>query len=107
MEQVYHRPLFPLLHIVSPLSTFAFDRYGFETELNVLEGLAVWSPEYFMQFLATHNFNALRLPFSLEWAARDMEAPLPNQYVVSPDLRGIGQVSEMLRAVRGAQIDHQ
>ena len=34
-----------------------------------------------MNFLATHRFNAVRIPFSLEWAARGLDAPLVNQWV--------------------------
>lgn len=74
-----------------PLFLKGINWYGFETELFVPHGLFVWSPEQFMKFLATHRFNAVRLPFSLEWAARGLDAPLLNPYVVQPDAATLTQ----------------
>jgi len=71
----------------------------------VLDGLAVWSPERFMSFLASHRFNALRLPFSLEWLARGLDSPLANIYVVQEDMRGLtqGQVMDRIFDAAAAQ----
>lgn len=58
-----------------------------------------------MLFLATHHFNALRLPFSLEWIARGLDAPLLNIYVVQEDMRELtqGQVLERIFNAAAAQ----
>lgn len=65
-----------------------------ETELFVPQGLWHYKPEEFMQFLATHRFNAIRLPFSYEWAVRGLDTPLLNPYVVQDDMRGYTQVGK-------------
>lgn len=69
-----------------------------ETELFVPQGLWHYKPEEFMQFLATHRFNAIRLPFSYEWAARGLDTPLLNPYVVQDDMRGFTQVCLLMHA---------
>lgn len=94
--------MFPISHSCPSclifLSLTLSIRYGFEGELYVPHGLFVWSIEHFMKFLATHRFNAVRLPFSLEWIARGLDAPLLNIYVVQEDMRELtqGQVLERI-----------
>lgn len=58
-----------------------------------------------MQFLATHRFNAVRLPLSLEWMARGLDEPLLNIYVVQEDMRGLtqGQMLERIFDAAAAQ----
>lgn len=97
--------LIPLMTSLSDLSHPHLFRYGFEGDLYVLDGLAAWSIEHFMLFLATHHFNAIRLPFSLEWIARGLDAPLMNIYVVQEDIRKLtqGQVLERIFDAAAAQ----
>lgn len=39
---------------------------GMETDILMPQGLHAWNIRTFMDFLATHRFNSIRLPLSLQ-----------------------------------------
>ncbi|EFA79090.1 hypothetical protein PPL_07915 [Heterostelium album PN500] len=68
--------------------------FGCETETSVVHGL--WSRDYkqYIEFLSVNNFNAIRIPFSLEMVLKD---PFPTSISISPamnsDLHGLRSLS--------------
>jgi endoglucanase len=77
-------------------------RFGYETFLELPQGLHVWGLDQAFAFLAQHRFNAIRLPFSLEWALTDWDAPPEHQYNLPPDLRGLSTADVFHRLLDAA-----
>ena len=73
--------------------------FGFETETFSPHGLWSASMDYLLDFLQMEKFNALRVPFSTEFAENmDKLTPTSIDYVKNPDLKDktAGQVMDIL-----------
>lgn len=73
--------------------------FGFETETYSPHGLWASSMDYLLDFLKREKFNAIRLPFSTEFAEKmDKMQPTAIDYSQNPDLKGktAGQVMDIL-----------
>jgi endoglucanase len=73
--------------------------FGFETETFSPHGMWSTSMDYLLDFLQMEKFNALRVPFSTEFAENmDKITPSGIDYVKNPELQGktAGQVMDIL-----------
>ena len=73
--------------------------FGFETETFSPHGLWSTSMDYLLDFLKKEKFNAVRLPFSTEFAEKmDTAYPTGIDFSQNPDLQGkkAGQVMDIL-----------
>ncbi|ELR21743.1 cellulase (glycosyl hydrolase family 5) subfamily protein [Acanthamoeba castellanii str. Neff] len=76
--------------------------FGFETGNKVVHGL--WTSRSYLNlldFLATNNFNAIRIPFYLDLVLNDAQ-PSSINYGANPDLQGLSSMQVMDKVVQAA-----
>lgn len=75
--------------------------FGFETSNNVVHGLWAQSYTFFLDFLASNGFNAIRMPFYLGLAINDA-TPNSIDYSSNADLQGLSSLQVMDTIIEAA-----
>lgn len=99
LPQLYALPTGLFTNIGSQFLLKGVNWFGFETETFSPHGLWSTSMDYLLDFLKREKFNAIRVPFSTEFAEKmDKINPTAIDYSVNPDLKGktAGQVMDVL-----------